>query len=160
MQLYNFFEIFNSIYLKSAFLAWFIAQVLKIPFNYMVTKELDFKRAWGSGGMPSSHTAGIVAVTVSIGMTKGFDSAMFAVPAVMSTIVMYDAAGVRRAAGKHAKIINEIRESILTNKEISQEQLKELIGHTPFEVAGGFVLGIIVGVVTTLIRFNVQNVFK
>lgn len=139
-----FVEISGNKVLIASVTAWFIAQMLKIILTYYSSKKLDLTRLVGSGGMPSSHTAFVMALSTSIGRMYGWDSAIFAVSLCFTLIVMYDAAGVRRAAGNQAKIINMIIEDLAHNKPITDEKLKELIGHTPKEVIAGAVLGIAV----------------
>lgn len=134
----------NNEFFKVAFIAWFIAQFLKVILTLLIEKKLDIGRFWGSGGMPSSHTSSVVGVSTAIGIVNGFDSAMYALSLVFAFVVMYDASGVRRAVGKQAAILNNMIHDLSEHKHIEQEQLKELIGHTPFEVIGGAVLGIIV----------------
>lgn len=135
----------NSVFF-TALIGWFTAQVLKILFSW--DSGFDFKRIVGSGGMPSSHASFVTALTFAVGFSEGFDSAMFAVSAVLSFIVMYDAAGVRRAAGQQAAILNRIV-SDLINADYSHtnKKLKELLGHTPIEVFAGAVLGIIIAII-------------
>lgn len=138
--------------LFSALIGWFLAQALKIPIYYMVEKRWDWHRFHGSGGMPSSHTAMVVAGTIMVGALNGFDTALFAVSAVFSSVVMYDAAGVRRETGRQAEVINQILQDVLINgKPISDVELKELVGHKPIEVAGGAILGFIIANVYLLI---------
>ncbi len=125
-------------------IALFLAQFLKIPFGYIVTKKIEFNRLFETGGMPSSHSAFIVSLTVGIGRITGFESPLFALSFVFASIVMYDAMGIRRAAGEYAKLLNLILSN--DNKfKLDHVKLKELLGHTPFEVLGGIVLGILVG---------------
>jgi uncharacterized protein len=135
-------EILANKILEVALGAWATAQILKVLFALLIRKKLDWNLLTSSGGMPSSHSALVSALAISIGHNYGFDSAMFALAAVFSLIVMYDAAGVRRAAGKQAEALNQIIAQIYRNHEISQERLKELIGHTPIEVFAGCALGI------------------
>ncbi|MBQ8556778.1 MAG: divergent PAP2 family protein [Clostridia bacterium] len=124
--------------------AWFVAQAIKIPTYYLVEKKLDWGRFFGSGGMPSSHTAFVVSLAVMVGAMEGFDTAYFAITVVLAAIVMYDATGVRRETGLQAQIINEIlRKVFVDGQPISDDELKELIGHTKIEVAGGFVVGVL-----------------
>ena len=130
--------------LMAAMTAWLLAQLLKVPFHYLFTKQWSIWRIFGSGGMPSSHSAATLTLAVSIGFERGFDSPLFAATIVLAGIVMYDAAGVRRAAGKQAGVINDIIEMLNEHQEITDEKLKELIGHTPIEVIGGAILGIII----------------
>ncbi len=123
-------------------IAWFVAQALKIPLYYRVEHRWDWKRFTGSGGMPSSHTSMVIALCITVGALNGFDSAVFGGCFVLATIVMYDATGVRRETGTQATVINQILKDVLINgKRISDEELKELVGHTPFEVLGGAVVG-------------------
>ena len=124
--------------------AWFVAQALKIPAYYLVEKKWDWHRFFGSVGMPSSHTAFVVSLTLMIGATRGFDSAIFALSFTMAAIVMYDATGVRRETGKQAVIINESVQKMFVNGEsITDEELKELVGHTHVEVIGGVIVGLL-----------------
>lgn len=143
--------IFRNTAIIAAFFGWLTAQILKVPIGYYLDGVFDWKRCAASGGMPSSHSAAVCAAATTIGMLEGFNTSIFAVCAVLSAIVMYDAAGVRRAAGKHAKVLNEIVKIFRENKELTDEKLKEWIGHTPFEVFIGAWLGILVGFVVTTI---------
>lgn len=140
-------EIIHNKILISAVTGWAAAQFLKVITSSIKTKKIDFSRIVGSGGMPSSHSAFVVALTVKTGYINGFDSAEFGIAAVLALIVMYDAAGVRRAAGNQARILNMIIDDISHNKGIKEERLKELIGHTPVEVIAGALLGIIIGII-------------
>ena len=125
-------------------LSLIIAQALKIVFGYFYTKKFDLNRLFETGGMPSSHSAFIVSLAIGIGRINGFDSSIFALAFVFASIVMYDAMGIRRAAGEHAKLLNLILSKDNTFK-LDNKKLKELLGHTPFEVLGGLILGIIIG---------------
>ncbi len=128
--------------------AWFCAQILKVLLNYLLTRKMDFSRFFGLGGMPSSHAAFLCAVSMAIGFQEGFSSAVFALAACITMVVMIDAAGVRRAAGKQAAVLNRIIDDMIhEGKGIDEEKLKELIGHTPVQVFAGALLGVIVGVV-------------
>lgn len=135
--------LYNNI-LWVSLLAWFIAQLLKVVFTLIFNKKLDIRRFIGAGGMPSSHSALVVSLATSVGRFEGYDSPIFALALTFSLIVMYDAAGVRRAAGKQAAVLNEILEQIQTSRSISEEKLKELLGHTPIEVIAGALLGFII----------------
>lgn len=128
----------------AAIVSWTIAQVLKIILTLIEEKKLDITRMYGSGGMPSSHSALSVALAFSVGKNFGFDKPSFAVALILAFIVMYDAAGVRRAAGQQAAAINIL---FSHNGMKLEEQLKELLGHTPLQVFMGAILGIIVGLV-------------
>ncbi len=142
-MLYFLSELFQNKVLIIAILAWFVAQILKVLITLVKEKKFDFTRFVGSGGMPSSHSSFSMALTTSIGKMYGWSSPLFAVSLSFSLIVMYDAAGVRRAAGKQAEILNKIVHDIHDNKKITEERLKELIGHTPKEVIMGALLGVI-----------------
>jgi len=137
--------IFNNAILISAVTAWFTAQILKVVINVILSRNLRFQLFFSSGGFPSSHSATVSALALGIGKYYGWDSPIFAVAAVFGMIVLYDAAGVRRAAGKQAEVLNQLVERLYHGPDLAQEQLKELIGHTPFEVFGGVMVGIIVG---------------
>lgn len=135
-----------------AFTAWFVAQAIKIPTYFLVEKKLDFGRFFGSGGMPSSHTALVVALTIMLGATEGFDSALFAVSAVFASVVMYDASGVRRETGRQGQVLNEILRKVFVDGEpITDMELKELVGHTKMEVLAGFVVGVLTAVIFILL---------
>ena len=128
-------------------LTWFCIQVFKVVWDLCTTKKFNFKRILGAGGMPSSHTAIVVSLSVMIGKEFGFDSPIFALSTIFAFIVMYDAAGVRRAAGKQARLLNKIVETPgLSDIEV-QERLVEVLGHTPFQVIVGAMIGIIVGAI-------------
>jgi acid phosphatase family membrane protein YuiD len=128
--------------LGTALLAWLIAQGLKVILVALFEKRLDLSRMIGSGGMPSSHAAFVVSLAFGVGFEAGFESPLFALAAVFALVVMYDAAGVRRAVGRQARLLNRIvTESIEERHLPPYEQLKELLGHTPVEVFAGAVLG-------------------
>ena len=126
--------------LLAAILSWAIAQILKILINKIQNGKIDFKLMIASGGMPSSHTSFAVAMATKVGLVEGFDSTFFAIAAVFCLVVMYDAMGVRRQAGKHAEIIN-----MLIKDWKHKPSLKEVLGHKPLEVLFGMILGIAVG---------------
>ena len=128
--------------LLAALAAWTIAQGTKILLTLLLERQLDLTRIVGTGGMPSSHSALTMALSFGIGKYWGFDSPYFAIALIFSFVVMYDAAGIRRAAGKQAEIINML---ILHHQMPDMEKLKELLGHTPLEVAVGAILGIGIG---------------
>lgn len=125
--------------------AWFLAQLLKVINVLLTSKKIDFTRFIGSGGMPSSHSAFIVSLATVVGKINGLDSTEFGIAFAVSLIVMYDAAGIRRAAGKQAKVLNQLVYSH-NDKVYFDEKLKELLGHSPFEVVMGALLGIIIGI--------------
>lgn len=146
--------VLNNHVLFVILLGWFVAQAIKIPIYRIVEHEWNLKRFFGSGGMPSSHSSMVTAGAVSIGFLNGFDSAIFALAVAFAMIVMYDAAGVRRETGTQAAVINQILKDVLINgKQISDEELKELVGHTPLEVACGSILGGVIALIYLLIVF-------
>ena len=113
-------------------------------------KKLNVRRMWGAGGMPSSHSALMTSLATTIAYTEGLESPLFAITVIMAGVVMYDAAGVRRAAGKQARVLNQIIESEGQNINI-QEKLIELLGHTPVEVLAGAFVGILVASLLRLV---------
>lgn len=124
---------------------WFFIQLFKVIWDLIVTHKFNFKRILGAGGMPSSHSAVVTSLATMIGKTNGIDSPVFAISVIFAFIVMYDAAGVRRAAGKQAKLLNKLIETPgLSGVEVS-EKLVEVLGHTPTQVLVGAVIGVIVG---------------
>jgi len=136
--------LFSNKLLSATFLSWFVAQFLKVMLVYLGSRELDVSRFFGSGGMPSSHSSSIVTLATCILRKYGYSSTEFALAAVFSIIVMYDASGVRLAASHHAIILNKILD-IFEDGESWNGKLKELLGHTPLEVLAGAILGVIVG---------------
>lgn len=138
--------LFENKTLIAAIFAWFLAQVIKVVLTFLEERRIDFGKLMSSGGMPSSHSALITAMAVSVGKLVGFDSVEFAIAAVVSMVVMYDAANVRREAGKHAELLNKIAHDLYPDNHMHQEKLKELLGHKVIEVAAGAVLGITIGI--------------
>jgi acid phosphatase family membrane protein YuiD len=127
------------------------AQALKVVFSLFTERKLNFRRFLDTGSMPSSHTSSVVSLATAIGLQEGFSSVLFAISAVFAVVVMYDATGVRRAAGKQAAVLNKIVENFKTKEGLVliEENLKELLGHTPMEVLGGAVLGVVVALIFT-----------
>jgi len=139
------YELISNDILWTAVLSWFIAQLIKFSIALFRNRKPDIYMFISTGGMPSSHTSFVAAMTTAIGVKEGFQSTAFAISAVVSIIVMTDAAGLRRAAGKQAAVINMIVESLENQNIQFDKKLKELLGHTPVEVAAGVLLGVIVG---------------
>ncbi|HIU47172.1 MAG TPA: divergent PAP2 family protein [Candidatus Fimadaptatus faecigallinarum] len=139
--------LFANRVLWAAMLGWAIAQTFKVMLTFIVYKRWDFSRMFGSGGMPSSHSSFICALATAVAITRGFQSVEFAISFALALIVMYDAAGVRRSAGKQAAAINQIIQDMMKRgSKLTQDHLKELIGHTPFEVIMGALLGVLVAI--------------
>lgn len=126
-------------------LVWCIAQLLKVVIGVITERRFNFKWLVGTGGMPSSHCAGVAALATALGMEYGFDSSLFAIGMVFAVVTMFDAQGARRAVGKQAELLNKIFEDAYFKKPIKEERLMELIGHTPVQVLTGAGLGIILG---------------
>ncbi len=137
--------------LVCTFAGWLVSSLLKIPFCYLINRKIDLKLAFGTGGMPSSHSALIISTTLGIGLFSGFNDPAFALAIAISMIVLYDAAGVRRQAGIHAERINMIFEELWKGNPINQDELKEMLGHTPIEVMGGILTGILTALFVWLI---------
>lgn len=134
--------------INATLLAWAIAQLIKVVVVYATTHKFDCSRIFGSGGMPSSHSAGMAALTTVAFLRCGFSSAEFAICLVVSMVVMYDAAGVRRATGEHATIINKMIELYQDGENpFGEKTLKELVGHTPLQVVMGAILGLVTGII-------------
>ena len=132
-------------YLYIPFLVWLCIQIFKVIYDLITTKKFNFKRIMGAGGMPSSHSAVVTCLATLIGKSEGVETPIFAVSVIFAMIVMYDAAGVRRAAGKQAHLLNKIVETPgLSGMEV-QERLVEVLGHTPLQVLVGATIGILVG---------------
>lgn len=133
----------NNIVLVTALSSWVVAQILKCITAYYKHSEFKKERLVGAGGMPSSHTSLVVSLATAVGMQDGWNSALFALAFILAAIVMYDAAGVRQAAGKQAKVINKLMREIRAEHTIRDDRLKELLGHTPLEVLAGALLGVV-----------------
>ena len=134
-------------YIYVPMILWFCIQVFKVLHDLYKTKKFNFKRILGAGGMPSSHSAVVVSISTLIGKNYGVDSAIFALSLIFALVVMYDACGVRRAAGKQAKLLNEIVNTPgLSTLEV-KGKLQEALGHTPVQVFVGAIIGLIAGLV-------------
>ena len=148
-------ELFRQVYgfnylLSISLTGWLVAQVLKTLINGLFLGKFSLERMWGSGGMPSSHSATVCSLVVAAARLYGPDSAIFALAFIMAIIVMYDAMGVRRETGEQAKILNRMltdwMEAESANSPfLGDKKLKEMVGHTPFEVLGGAAVGVGVG---------------
>lgn len=144
--------IFSNPYLNCALLGWFIAQSIKAVATSIIDKKFRIDRFFGSGGMPSSHSALVSALVTMIFLLKGFVSAEFAIALSFAFITVYDAANVRYEVGEQAKIINQIIENWnVDNFEIRSKRFKELMGHTKLEVTAGCILGVLISVIYWLL---------
>ena len=133
-------------YLLAPLVAWSIAQVAKVILSSVSKRRLNLRVLAETGGMPSSHSAIVMGLTSAIGKYSGLGSAAFAIALIFSFVVMYDAAGLRRAAGRQAEILNRLVEDLFHMRGVQEAKLRELLGHTPFEVLVGAALGIVAGI--------------
>ena len=134
--------------------SWFLAQVFKCISNFILTKKFSIERLFGDGGLPSGHSATVTSVAIAAGLYNGFDSPVFAVAMILAIVVMHDAMNVRYQAGKQAELLNvmaEMFEKVTGTDLPNEEKLKELLGHTPLQVAAGFVLGVATAIVMYLV---------
>lgn len=132
-------------YLIVPFVTWLCVQTFKVLWELATTKKLNFKRIIGAGGMPSSHTAIVISITTMVGRSQGINSVIFAVSLIFSLVVMYDACGVRRQAGKQARILNDIVNTPGLSTVQVREKLVEALGHTPLQVIVGAIVGFTAG---------------
>ncbi len=151
-------ELIGNHILVTAFASWLLAQIIKTLINFHFTRKIDWERMVGSGGMPSCHSATVSALFTITSFYYGPGSFEFAISAILAIIVMYDARGVRRETGKQAVLLNQIRDYLIFGEkggrpkpDFSDENLKELVGHTPLQVVVGAILGITVGVLSGLL---------
>ncbi|HJQ13455.1 MAG TPA: divergent PAP2 family protein [Anaerolineales bacterium] len=147
----NVLAVFQNKALIAGLTAWAVAQVIKIPLDYLRTRRWNWSLLLTTGGMPSSHSALMTATTLAIGLYEGLDSSVFALGVVITMVVTYDAAGVRQQAGIHAQRINVIMAELLKGHPINERDLREVLGHTPLEVIGGILLGIAVAIIQWLV---------
>jgi acid phosphatase family membrane protein YuiD len=147
----NFLALFQNKALIAGLIAWALAQVIKIPLDYLRTRRWNWALLFTTGGMPSSHSALVTATTLAVGLYYGFDHPTFALGVAITMIVTYDAAGVRQQAGIHAQRINVIFEELLRGHPINEKDLRVVLGHTPLEVAAGILLGLVVATIQWLI---------
>ncbi|HLB65499.1 MAG TPA: divergent PAP2 family protein [Anaerolineales bacterium] len=143
--------LFDNRALVACMIAWGLAQALKLPIEYALTRTWDWSLLLRAGGMPSSHSALVSAAAHAIGLTEGFDSPIFALAIAIAMVVIYDATGIRRQAGRHAEIINAMVRDLVEGHPLRQEQLREVLGHSPFEAFVGLVMGILVAQLTIML---------
>ena len=136
-------EFFSNRLLQAIFLPWLVAQISKPIVDYIRKRKLNMSLLTTAGGMPSSHSALVCALATAVGLKEGVASTFFVIAFALAVVVMYDAAGVRRAASIQARMLNRIIDELFQGHPISETHLRELLGHTPFEVVVGAVLGIV-----------------
>jgi len=147
----SFGSVLNNHVLIVSLLSCVLAQLSKVVVELIYHGKLNFRVIFESGGMPSSHSALVTALATDIGLRKGWDSGEFAIATVFAIIVMYDAAGVRQAAGKQAKILNQMIDELFTgDHHLTEIHLKELLGHTPFQVLIGSIMGIVIACISEM----------
>ena len=143
----GFMEFIQNKYIYVPLLLWFGIQLFKLIYDLVKTKKFNFKRILGAGGMPSSHSAVVTSIATLIGKYEGVGTPLFALSFIVAFVVMYDACGVRRAAGKQAALLNKLVETPgLTGVQVS-EKLVEVLGHTPVQVFVGALIGLVVGLI-------------
>ena len=147
----NVLAVFQNKALMAGLIAWSLAQIIKLPLDYLLSRRWNWALLLTTGGMPSSHSSLMTATTLGIGLYHGFENPVFAIAVAITMIVVYDAAGVRRQAGIHAQRINVLFSELLHGHMLNEKDLREVLGHTPLEVAGGVLLGIIVAITQWLI---------
>ena len=150
------YELTHNVVLMSGCSAWVVAQVIKFFIHAAIYKTFRMERLFGDGGMPSAHSATVTSMAVATAITEGVGTFQFAIAAMLAVIVMHDAMGVRRETGKQSVVLNEIIEmfnSMQIDGNWSDEKLKEFVGHTPLQVAAGFIVGAIVGCVMGFVVF-------
>lgn len=134
-------------YIYVPFFLWFGIQLFKLIYDLVTTKKFNFKRIMGAGGMPSSHSAVVTGLATLVGKYEGVDTLIFAISLILAFVVMYDACGVRRAAGKQATLLNKLIETpVLSGVQVS-EKLVEVLGHTPIQVFVGALIGFVAGII-------------
>ncbi len=131
----------------AVFLSWFLAQFLKIVRGNILKRKFDFRWLFDTGGMPSAHSATVACLATVVGLYYGFRTIPFLIALILCFITMFDAAGVRRHFGRQAQILNHMMEDFYEKREVPEKRVKELLGHTPFEVIAGALVGIIIAVV-------------
>lgn len=139
-------EVLQNKYIYVPFLVWFAIQAFKVIYELIKNKEFNIKRIVGAGGMISAHSATMATLTTLIGKYQGVDTPIFALATIASFIVMYDACSVRRAAGKHAELLNKIMDRTEMSSIKEDKKLVENLGHTPLQVVLGAITGFIVGI--------------
>lgn len=144
-------SILSNHVLWAGIIAWSLAQIIKIPLEYFQTRRWNWALLFHAGGMPSSHSALVTGVAHASGLFLGFDHPIFALAAAIAMIVVYDATGIRRQAGKHATLINAMINDLASGHPLKQEQLREVLGHTPLEALGGVLLGLLIAQIVWLI---------
>ena len=143
----------NNFTFVAVVISWFLAQSIKVVLYWISEKKFNLWHFFEAGGMPSAHSASVTALTLGIALTQGWNSPLFTSSLVFALIVMYDATGVRRAAGKQAEMLNKIVDDIYANGKVRLEKLKEILGHDPIEVFAGASLALVITLITYYVYF-------
>ncbi len=142
----NLAAIFQNHVLWSGMAGWFLAQALKIPLDCLRERRWNWALFFAAGGMPSSHSCLVTSTATAVGLHYGFDNPLFGVAVAVAMVVVYDATGVRRQAGMQAQKINVLVAELLKGHPINEQQLREVLGHTPLEAIGGVILGLLLAI--------------
>jgi uncharacterized protein len=136
-------QLLSNYALIAGLVAWAIAQIVKVPLEFLRTRHWNWALLLRAGGMPSSHSALVVGISYATGLFGGFDKPVFAISVALAMVVVYDATGIRRQAGKHAELINAMINDLTSGHPLKEEQLREVLGHTPLEALAGVILGML-----------------
>lgn len=136
-------ELINNHVLIAGLIAWSVAQLIKIPLEFLHTHKWNWSLLFRAGGMPSSHSALVTGIAHATALYVGFGTPIFALSVAVAMVVIYDATGIRRQAGKHAELINAMIDDLASGHPLKEETLREVLGHTPLEAIGGMVLGML-----------------
>jgi hypothetical protein len=144
-------QLLSNYPLVAGLIAWGIAQIVKVPLEYLQTRTWNWALLFRAGGMPSSHSALVTAISYATGLFVGFNQPVFALSVALAMVVVYDATGIRRQAGMHAALINAMINDLASGHPLKEEQLREVLGHTPLEALGGVILGLVVAQLAWLV---------
>ena len=136
-------QLLSNYALIAGLVAWGIAQIVKVPLEYLRTRTWNWALLLRAGGMPSSHSALVTGISYATGLFGGFDQPVFAISVALAMVVVYDATGIRRQAGKHAALINAMINDLASGHPLKEEQLREVLGHTPMQALAGAILGLV-----------------
>lgn len=145
------FPLFSNFVLVAALTSWGLAQLIKVPLEYLRTRRWNWALLFSAGGMPSSHSALVASAAHAIGLDSGFDSNLFALAVAFAMIVIYDATGIRRQAGRHAALINAMIADLASGHPLKEEHLREVLGHTPLQAVTGTIMGIVIAQIIWLL---------
>ncbi|MBN1536331.1 MAG: divergent PAP2 family protein [Anaerolineales bacterium] len=136
-------DLINNQVIIAGLVGWSLAQAIKVPLEYVQTHKWNWSLLFRAGGMPSSHSALVSGISLATGLYEGMNTAVFALSVAVAMVVIYDATGIRRQAGKHAELINAMIDDLASGHPLKEETLREVLGHTPIEAMGGMLLGLL-----------------